>query len=135
MLDEISEAILAILREDPTLSTSIKAWFKGVPSRFERYPYLAVIWSGGDLTFNGKVSVYENDFEVIIVDLKPKAEDAEESVMKLSEAAYEALAKNHKLNGTVDGSRVVRWDSEGLPTEKGSLRGARLILRAVKLLV
>lgn len=134
MLREIADAILSLLQSDPKLQSRVKAWFRGMPKTFENYPYIAVVWIGGEITYTGGIPEYLNDYEVIVVDLKPDPEDAEASVMELSEEIYTVLSGDPKLNDTVDDSKPVKWDSEGLPAREGYMKGARIVLRTRRFL-
>lgn len=132
MLKEVSDAIIDLLRSDSTLQSKVKAWFRGYPRTFERYPYIMVNWIGGDIVYTGGFFEYHGDYEIIVVDMKPDPEEVELSVMELSEKIYTILSRDPRLNGTVDESRPVKWDAEGLPAREGFLKGARIVLRIRK---
>ncbi|MBS7642774.1 MAG: hypothetical protein QW374_04940 [Candidatus Bathyarchaeia archaeon] len=129
MLKEISDTIISLLRSDPMLQSRVKAWFRGYPRVFEKYPYIAVIWIGGDITYTGGIFEYRNDYEVLIVDLKPNPEEVEDSVMELSERVYDILSSRQDLNGIVDDSKLIRWDSECMKIGEGFIKGVRMVLR------
>jgi hypothetical protein len=131
MLKEIADKIIEILKADEKLNGKIQMWIRGVPTRFEKYPYLAVVWAGGEVRFQAGIYNYMNNYDIIVVDLKPSPEDAENSVMDLSENVFATLKNNPSLDGAVSDSYITRWDSEGIPTERGSLKGARITLQTI----
>lgn len=131
MLKEIAEKIIETLKMNETLNEKIQMWARGVPARFEKHPYLTVVWNGGNVRFQAGAYIYENQYDIIIVDLKPNPEDSENTVMNLSEDAFTTLKNNPNLGGLVSDSQITRWDSEGITTERGSLRGARITLQTI----
>ena len=128
MLREVEDAILNLLKSDSDLSVRVAAWYRGFPRGFEKYPYIIVNWVGGILEYRSGVCVYRNHYEVIAVDLRANPEDAEASVMEITERIYNILKSNPNLNGLVADSKPIRWDAEGIPTERGSLKGGRIII-------
>jgi len=130
MLREVEDSILDLLRSDTELNQKIAAWYRGFPRTFEKYPYVVVNWVGGDVEYTGKIYVYRSRYEVIVVDLRSDPGDAEVSVMDLTWRIYNVLKANPTLNGSAKDSKPVRWDAEGITTERGSLKGGRIILEA-----
>jgi hypothetical protein len=130
---EICQKILDLLKADETLSAKVKGWYFGFPETFQVYPAVAVEWRGGPVeVFTTVKERCEIRFEIAVFDANVKEDEAEKSVMDLTERVSEVLGGNPTLDGLVDGSRVVEVRSESGAGSRGIIVGALIMFTCYK---
>ncbi len=135
MRREITQKILAILKDDETLKTEVKQFHFGVPTKYQVFPLVYVKRVGGPISpVTGSKKQQEIDYHVVIIDRNVDGSEAEERVNNLSDRVEEVLDGNTTLDGLVRDSRFTREESESVIHGDYAVVGSRLTLQTTKLL-